>query len=126
MLVVDQTTKPITSKLPGSDDGLLGLPLDVSQIINTATSLTGSGNADIFQKALEQVNSQHAIGSLNDQAILSAHKQVYGGGLNVSGVDSSSIGAAAALESLKSMVSGVQRNPFTFDFSHLFSSEKER
>jgi len=71
ILVVDQTTKPIT--------GLLGLPLDISQILGTATNLTGSANPDVFEKALEQVSSQGTIGSLNEQTILTAHQKLYQG-----------------------------------------------
>ena len=100
ILVVDQTTKPIV--------GLLGLPLDISQILGTATNLTGSANPDVFEKALEQVSSQGAIGSLNEQTILTAHQKLYQAGPDVTGIDSSSIGAAASLQTLKSMVSGAQ------------------
>jgi len=96
--VVDQTTKPIT--------GLLGLPLDISQILGTATNLTGSTNPDVFQKALDEVSSQGTIGSLNERTVLTAHQKLYQGGLDPTGIDSNSIGAAASLETLKSMVSG--------------------
>jgi hypothetical protein len=110
MVVVDQTTKPIL----GSDGllGQLGIPLDVGQILNTATNLTGSnsGNSDLFQNALQRVNSEGALGSINDQTVLNAHQHVYKG--SGSGVNSNDIGAAAALETLKSMVTGGAQGRF--------------
>jgi hypothetical protein len=110
---VDQTTKPITQ--------LLGIPLDISEVLKVATNLTGglggtgsSGSPD-FQNALQGVNAQGSLGTINDQAILHAHQQVYSGNMGA-GVDANTVGAAAALQSLKSLVTGGTQGIFVLSY----------
>jgi len=63
----------------------------------------------MFSQALQSVQSQFSgnqAGPINESEALGAHQQVYQGGGG--GLSSGSIGTAAALQSLKSMLGGGQ------------------
>jgi hypothetical protein len=61
----------------------------------------------MFSQALQSVQSQfggNQAGPINESEVLNAHEQVYQGGGG--GLSSGSIGTAAALQSLKTLVRG--------------------
>ena len=126
MVVTDQTVEPISSGILGSDS-IAGLPLNVSKITDIASQLSDPADSTLFENALRNVEPQAALGSVNEQAILSAHEQIYKGSIGaVTGVDTNSIGSAAALETLKSMVSGAQGISLISCFLRNSSEWKER
>ena len=79
---------------------------DFSGAANVAQQHAGdSGDSGMFSQAIQHMQSQNHQGGFNEQDALDAHQQVYNqGGSN--GVTSSAIGAAGALQALKTMMSG--------------------
>ena len=114
MIVTGEVVNPITSGLLGSD-GVLGLPLNLSSILDIVTQLGNKpGESAIYQNALQNVQTQSVIGGINEQRLLAAHREVYEGGISTTDLDSRTIGSAAALHTLKSMVMGRQGTSLVF------------
>jgi len=65
-----------------------------------------SADQGMFSQALQHMQSGNHTGPVNEQDALNAHQQVYSQGGGAGGLAAGSIGTAAALQTLKGMLSG--------------------
>ena len=78
---------------------------DFSGAADIAKKNDDGDDPSLFHKALSFMQSQDVSGEINEKAALDSHDQVYKQG-GAGGVTAGSLGSAAALQALKSFLSG--------------------
>ncbi|KIR56850.1 beta-flanking protein [Cryptococcus gattii Ru294] len=93
----------------GASSGNSGLPnIDCNTAVSAANDHNSNGNenSSLFNSALSFIGNMNKNDTdIDEEKVQKDHQQVYGQG-NTSGMTSSSLGAAAALQALKSFTSG--------------------
>nr|KIR49512.1 beta-flanking protein [Cryptococcus bacillisporus CA1280] len=93
----------------GASSGNSGLPnIDCNTAVNAANEHNSNGNenSSLFNSALSFIGNMNKNDTdIDEGKVQKDHQQAYGQG-NTSGMTSSSLGAAAALQALKSFTSG--------------------